>query len=148
LDRARSNIKHDVLAFLETQLEFVREAREVETTNQNGQMDVAMGTIKLMAAANPASLMVIDGQGQIPLHIACRLNDLDIVKSLVEANEECLMIEDSNQDLPLHIACRLGKCDIVSYLSTKPESGAIVKDNNGYLLIQLLLSNAECNRNT
>jgi hypothetical protein len=111
-------------------------------------MDVAMGTIKLMAAANPASLMVIDGQGQIPLHIACRLSDLDIVKSLVEANEECLMIEDSNQDMPLHIVCRLGKCDIVSYLSTKPENGAIVKDKNGYLPIQLLLSNAECNRNS
>jgi hypothetical protein len=137
----------------------VREAREIEIPNEDGELpihqafrneNVAKGTIKLMAAANPASLIAINGQGRTPLHIAfaCGFDDLDNVKSLVEINEACLTIGDSNQNLPLHIACRFGKSDVVNYILDKTDCGVGVKNDDGVLPIQLLLSNAECDQNS
>jgi ankyrin repeat protein len=140
LDMASDFDNQDVVAFFDTQLEFVREAREIEMPNKDGELpihqafrneNVAKGTIKLMAAANP--LIAINGQGRTPLHIAfvCGFDDLDNVKSLVEINEACLTIGDSNQNLPLHIACRFGKSDVVNYILDKTDCGVGVKNDDG-----------------
>ena len=48
-----------------------------------------------MAAANPTSLTTADNQGFIPLHFACQLGHLDIVKYIVEAYEELLKVKDT-----------------------------------------------------
>jgi ankyrin repeat protein len=123
LDVARNRRNQHVVAFLETQLEFVNQARSAEIPNENGQLPihqavanlkVDVATIKLMTAANPASLMAIDGQGQTPFHIACQM----------------------------------GKCDIISYIMEKSRCVATEKNKDGFLPIQLLLSNSNCDRNS
>jgi ankyrin repeat protein len=124
VDMARIvHVNKPVVAFLETQLEFVNQARSVEIPNENGQLPihqavanlkVDMATIKLMTAANPASLMAIDGQGQTPFHIACQM----------------------------------GKCDIISYIMEKSRCVATAKNKDGFLPIQLLISNSNCDRNS
>jgi hypothetical protein len=154
LDVARTKNNHDAVAFFETQLEFVHQAREVEIPNENGELPIhqtlwnanaASGTIKLMAAANPGSLIVTDSQGRTPLHVAftCVFGGLDIVKGLVEANKNCLTIKDSSQDLPLHMACRLGKCDVVNYILEKSEHGVDLPNGDDGKPIQLLLFDAK-----
>ncbi len=59
-----------------------------------------------------------------PLHIACLLGDLDMVKKVCC----CHYIDCTNKvgDTPLHIACRLGHEDICEYIS-----GQIVADRRG-----------------
>jgi ankyrin repeat protein len=154
LDVARRFHNHDAVAFFESQIEFVRQAFEVEIPNENGELPIhqtlsnanaAKGTIKLMAAANPGSLIVTDSQGRTPLHIAftCGFGDLDIVKGMVEGNKNCLTMKDLNQDLPLHMACRLGKCDVVNYILEKSEHGADVPNGDDDIPIQLLLFDAK-----
>ncbi len=62
-----------------------------------------------------------------PLHIACLLGDLDMVKKVCC----CDYIDCTNKvgDTPLHIACRLGHEDICEYIS-----GQIVADSSVYFV--------------
>ena len=65
---ARDKDNAEVVAFLEAQIELERQARELIQPDENGQLpihhalrtqDVSLGAIKLMAAANPASLILL-----------------------------------------------------------------------------------------
>eukprot|EP00956_Cyclotella_meneghiniana_P035278 scaffold113296_cov42-Cyclotella_meneghiniana.AAC.2 len=115
VDRAISNNEADVVGFLETQLEFHRQAREDQNPDINGQLpihrvlqvqmeNVSLGTIKIMVEAHRASVTVADYGGCIPLHYAARLGDLNIVKYLVDKDKNSLATLDNGGNLPLHHA--------------------------------------------
>jgi ankyrin repeat protein len=154
LDVARYVYKQDVIAFFEAQLPFVRRAHEELLPNDNGQYlihraleipAVAVGTIKLIVAANPQMLRMTDNQGRTPMHIACEVGKLDVVKFFVEADVSLLKINDSNGNLPIHLACRSGNCNVVSYILEKSTHGASIKNGkrgDGKLPLQLLLFGA------
>jgi hypothetical protein len=154
LGLARYCNKQDVVAFLETQLQFVLRAHEELLPNDNGQYlihrvleipAVAVGTIKLMVVANPQMLRMTDNQGRTPMHIACEVGKLDVVKFFVEADVSLLKINDSNGNLPIHLACRSGNCYVVSYILEKSTHGASIKNGkrgDGKLPLQLLLFGA------
>ncbi|KAL3801433.1 hypothetical protein ACHAWO_003132 [Cyclotella atomus] len=154
LDVARASVNNDefpeVAQFVEDQLELERQARENVEPDGNGQLPVhrvlqtseaSLGSIKLMAAANPASLTTTDNQGFIPLHFACKVGRVNIVKNIVEADEEFLKVKTSRGELPLHLAC------LVNYILERSDYGVSLRFH-GKLPIELLLGDlASCDRN-
>jgi ankyrin repeat protein len=101
--------------------------------------DVSLGTIKLMAAANPTSLTTADSQGFIPLHIACKVGHVDVVKYLVEFHTQSLRVETLKGYLLLHLACMYGKCNVVNYIMERSDYGVSLRIH-GQLPFDLLLS--------
>lgn len=97
-----------------------------------------------MAKANPASLTTADVKGRIPLHIAIRHRDIDVVRHLIEANH--LKISDKRGNCALQYACLAGKCDIINYFLEQSTHGVSSRNSDGKLPIQLLLYDAECDR--
>jgi ankyrin repeat protein len=142
-----------MVAFLAAQLELERQARVINRQDENGQLpfhralrasEPSLGSIKLMAAANPASLTTADNQGFIPLHFACQLGHLDIVKYLVDANEESLRVESSSGHLPLHLACLGGHCSIVNYILERSFNGVSLRIHDKLPIELLLCDYANC----
>eukprot|EP00956_Cyclotella_meneghiniana_P022045 scaffold41027_cov53-Cyclotella_meneghiniana.AAC.2 len=157
LEIARFFNKADAVHFFETQLEFHRQAQEDQDPDVNGQLpihrvlqmqneNVSLGTIKLMVGAHRASVTVADYRGCIPLHYACRLGDLNIVKYLADNDKNSLATLDSGGNLPLHHACLAGKPDTVSYILDTTDQGVGVRNHDGKLPIQILLFDAICDR--
>ena len=99
-----------------------------------------------MVEAHRASVTVADIHGCIPLHYACRLGDLNIVKYLVDNDKNSLATFDSGGNLPLHHACLAGKPDTVSYILDTTDHGVAVRNHEGKLPIQILLFDAICDR--
>ena len=141
------------MLFFTSQLDFIRHSKYNTTPDINGQLPIhrqlsnellSSGTVKLMAKANPASLTTADVQGRIPLHIAIRHRDIDVVRHLIEANH--LKISDKRGNCALHYACLAGKCDIINYLLEQSSHGVSSRNLDGKLPIQLLLYDAECDR--
>jgi ankyrin repeat protein len=104
LNIARDYYESDVVVFFETQVELEHQAHENVQPDRNGQLlihcvlltsEPSLGTIKLMAAANPASLTAAKNQGFIPLHFACTFGHAGVIKYIVEANEELLKVKTS-----------------------------------------------------
>ena len=144
-----------IASFFQSQLDFVRHSKDDTTPDVNGQFPIhrqlsrellSSGKVKLMAKANPASLTLADVQGRIPLHIAIRHRDIDVVRHLIEANH--LKISDKRGNCALHYACLAGKCDIINYLLEQSTHGVSSRNLDGKLPIQLLLYDAECDRDS
>ena len=158
LDIARSLHNRVVESFLETQLEFIRQAREDTVQDNEGNLPIhralrseyvpVVGTIKLMLASNPACTRMANNLEMIPLHIACQSGNLDIVKCLVEANEDSFQLHDMKGNTALHIACLAGKTDVITYILNKSDHGVSMQNADGSLPIQLLLFHAKCNRDS
>eukprot|EP00956_Cyclotella_meneghiniana_P025625 scaffold53751_cov37-Cyclotella_meneghiniana.AAC.2 len=154
---ARSYHKADEVHFFETQIELHRQAQEDQERDNNGKLpihrvlqmqneNVSLGTTKLMVGAHSISVAVADYGGCIPLHYACRLGDLNVVKYLVDNDKNSLANLDSGGNLPLHHACLAGKPDIVSYILNMTDHGVTVRNHDGKLPIQILLFDAVCDR--
>ena len=155
LDNARSENRTDVLSFLETQHQLQRQARGTIVPDENLQLPIhqtlqtglaSIGTIKLMVAANPASVAMADSLGCLPVHLSCRFGDSDIVEYLVGLDEDSITTTDTGGSLPLHYACVGGKLDIVKYILENHPSGVSVPNEEGKLPIGLLLFDAVCDR--
>jgi hypothetical protein len=114
-------------------------------------VNLPVGTIKLMIDANPQSVLAADEFGQTALHIACRhrcIDGINVIKLLFNADKDILLTPDASGELPLHIACRSGKCDLVQWILERTGAGLSVQNNEGMMPIQKLLHNANCNRNS
>ena len=147
----------DIVSFFESQLDLVHQSKEETSQDEIGQLpihrhlsheNVSLGTVKLMAKANPLSLITVDGQGRIPLHVAITHKKIDVVKHLIEAKEQSLKISGYSGNFALHRACLSGKCDIINCIIEKTTHGASVRNWDGKLPIQLLLYDADCNRDS
>lgn len=57
-----------------------------------------------------------DHGGARPIHMACALGRLPIVRLLIESSPAALAAEDMNTLLPMHVACIRGKVEIVKLL--------------------------------
>ena len=157
LDIARFFSSSERIFFLESQLELERQSREVTQPDRNGlpihhmlrTSEPLLGTLKLMAAANPASLTTTDNEGCIPLHIAFQIGRLDIVKYLIEANDESLRVHMTSGYLPLHLVCLGGNYNVVNYILDRSDHGVSFRIH-GQLPIELLLLSdiANCDRNS
>ena len=146
------------MSFLENQLELAQLAQQVIIPDRTGKLPIhrvlqkmnpALGSIKLMTAANPASLSVADNEGMVPLHVACQCdNDVDVVEFLMKADRESLNVSDLKGNLALHHACLAGNCDVVSCILKESKLGASLQNILGMLPIQILLYHSICDRDS
>ena len=146
-----------IASFFESQLDFIHQSKYDTTPDENGQLPIhrilhkenlPSGTVYLMAKANPASLTTADNQGRIPLHIAVKHRDLSIVRQLIQANHKSLQISDLRGNCALHYACLAGNYNIISCILDKFTHGASTRNFDHKLPIQLLMYDAECNRDS
>jgi len=141
--------KEETLSFLRNQRTYVREAkRNIRFDIQDGdgrlalhraliQRNVSLGSVKLLVQRNLAALQIVDNQGSLPLHYACKCQ-ADIVQYLVESFGDSLNTLDANGNSTLHCACIGGACDVVSYLVQKQNSFVSVRNRDGKIPFQLL----------
>eukprot|EP00956_Cyclotella_meneghiniana_P020919 scaffold37533_cov24-Cyclotella_meneghiniana.AAC.2 len=137
-------------------LGYVRQAGEGRRISYNhGQLlihralrsaNILAGTLKLMVAANPSSVTTADNQGNIPLHIACQVGNIDAVKFLMGINEDSLKIPDGGGNLPLHLACLHGMCEIIPCIIEHSAYGVTLQNSENQTPIELLFYEAECDR--
>ncbi len=64
---------------------------------------------------NPYLVFIRNKEGQTPLHIAIKLNRLDMVKLLIEKGA-AINVKDRKSQTPLHIAIKLNRLDMVKLL--------------------------------
>ena len=133
----------DIVSFLETQWVYYSQLSIHEALRKD---DISFGIIKLMIAAQPASIIMTDDNGCIPLHLACQHGHLKIVEYLVGLNGISLTTTDNGGNLPLHHACLAGKPDIVNFTLKTTDCGVSAQNGDGKLPIQLFLCNAICVR--
>jgi ankyrin repeat protein len=147
----------EVISFFVDQLALANAAETVRTPDTIGRLPIhramfnvnlPVGTVKLMIHANPDSALVADLLGQTPLHVACQHCNMDVIKHLVDANQHSLLIPDSSGDLPLHIACRYGMFDGIEWILDRAGGGVSIENYNGKLPIEMLLYEANCDRNS
>jgi ankyrin repeat protein len=55
-------------------------------------------------------------KGDTPLHVACRLGNVELVTIMMDMGARCTGLENSDGDLPFHVACRNGYWDVVRVL--------------------------------
>lgn len=70
------------------------------------------------------------------------------MKYLIKANPESLTFSGSRGNCALHHACLLGKCDIINCIMETSHYGSDVRNSDDKLPIQLLMYDAECNRDS
>ena len=154
LDVARSKGNQPVMGFLQTQLEYARQAQDMTvmtTVDENGWLplhralkgNAPLGSIKLLVIGNQAALQVADQNGVYPVHIACKFSSAKVVKYLVELAGDTLNNVDANKDSPLHYACRGGNLGIVKYLLEANVPSVSERNNNNKLAIHLLFDCGE-----
>ena len=89
-----------------------RQAREQRQPDEQGLLpihralqdpDVSLGTVQLMIFDSPESSIARDNEGFVPLHYACRIGQLDVVKFLLDFDEGSYKEFTVRGDLPLHI---------------------------------------------
>eukprot|EP00956_Cyclotella_meneghiniana_P032622 scaffold90390_cov50-Cyclotella_meneghiniana.AAC.3 len=153
LDRANRNVR----SYFEHQINLEQQAREDTTPDNNGQLPIhravqdgetSVGAIKLMAAANPASMGVTDNQGQTLLHLACQRGNLDFFEYIVGIDQDSLKVQDLSGNLPLHHACMRGNCDIIPLIIEQSTYGVTLQNSNEQIPIQLLLFESDCDRDS
>ena len=151
----RRGLGEEVASFFDYQLYFVRLSEEHAAQDENGEFFMhsglnrgllSLGTIKLMVKANPAIINVADNRGNTPLKIAVNHGDNEIAKYLIKVDVECLSRSDWRGNFLLHHACLAGNCNIVNFILETSDHGASVRNFKGKLPIQLLLYDADCNR--
>lgn len=145
LDIVLVHNRSDTVSFLDTQLKSVRSVNEqypIHRVLRN--QTVSAGAITLIVKEHPSSIQVSDHQGNSPLHIACQISKLDIVRILVEVNRDLMNIHNANKDLPLHVACRQGNCDVVNYILEQSTYGVTLENIDNKLPVELLLYDSNC----
>ena len=147
----------EIGSLFEQQIELERQARTERTPDNNGQLpihralrnaDASLGGIKLMLAANPTSIAVVDNQGHTPLHIACHAGNLDAAKFLMEVNHDLSQATDIRGNLPLHLACMGGNCEVVSCILEQSTYGVTLQNSNEQSPIELLFFESESDRDS
>eukprot|EP00956_Cyclotella_meneghiniana_P022751 scaffold43406_cov36-Cyclotella_meneghiniana.AAC.2 len=150
---------HEMIEFLDHQLDLEYQARQDRTPDSNGELpihralynrDTSVGGIKLMMAANPASINETNTHGHNLLHIACQSSKLGTIKYLVgcDSDGDLLKTLDNNENLPLHHACLGGNFDVIAFIHEQSTFGVILQNSDKRTPIELLLYESECDRNS
>ncbi|CAJ1945474.1 unnamed protein product [Cylindrotheca closterium] len=95
--------------------------------------------IVLLLLKHGADIEARDEDGWRPMHYACRLNHLDIVRVLIEQGAQLEAPGGGSRSTPLHLACQYGKSRLVRLLLRK---GANAKTRNAENLGPLQLAAA------
>ena len=145
-----------VQAFINSELVYARLAKDhrlMTTADDNGQLplhralqiNVRLGSIKLLVNGNPLALRAIDNDFAMPLHIACEHHDsAGVVPYLIERHTLALEAVDRQGNTALHYACRGAKHGNIGLLLETYDAVSVSKRNaDGKLPIDLLWESNE-----
>ena len=81
------------------------------------QIACKVGNLKLVKALACKNVNCIDGDGDTPLHLACREKHLEIVQFLTLEKHCSQELQNKKGELPLHVACSHGSLELVKLVS-------------------------------
>ena len=152
----RSEFDEEVEGFLIAQFEYAAQAsdpRLIITQDEDGLLPLhdalltlaPLGSIKLLAQADPATLQITVNEGMLPVHVACERYQPDVVKYLVDLNIMSLRATNNRGDTPLHCACRAASYGVIELLfsQTYPNAPVGERNVNGELPIELLIEHSD-----
>eukprot|EP00956_Cyclotella_meneghiniana_P011258 scaffold15837_cov49-Cyclotella_meneghiniana.AAC.4 len=155
---ARNEMRHELTRFFEHQLELEHQAHEDRTPDNRGRLPIhravqnretEVGAIKLMVAANPASIGITDSHGCTLLHLACQGGNLDTINYLMGImDRDSLKVTDFDGNLPLHHACMRGNCDLIPHIIEQSTFGVTLQNSDNQIPLQLLLFESESDRDS
>ena len=70
------------------------------------------------------------------------------IQFLVETNEDFLRVVKARGEFPLHVACSHGHCKVINYVLDKSDHGVSARNAYDKLPIQVLLFEADCDRDS
>eukprot|EP00984_Skeletonema_dohrnii_P026889 scaffold16282_cov77-Skeletonema_dohrnii-CCMP3373.AAC.2 len=144
-DCIASNIQscHErVREFINSQLFYARQAKnhyQMTTPESYGQLplhtalqiNVRLGSIKLIVKGHPPAVQSPDNSGALPLHIACQHHEsADVIQYLVGLDTTTLDAVDEDGNTALHIACHFARHEIVAFLLDKFDAVSVSKRNS------------------
>jgi hypothetical protein len=90
-------------------------------------------TIRFLVEACPEAVKVPNGDGSLPLHVACAYKaPLDVIQYLVEQWPEAIKTANHNGSLPLHHACKNKvPLDVVEFLVEEWPEAVKIMDSDG-----------------
>ena len=145
-------------AFINSQLPYFHQAKDEDamTTpdeNDNGhlplhtalQLNVRLGSIKLLVKGNPLAVRAPDNDGALPLHVACICHEsTSVVEYLIDFDTATLGAVDHENNTSLHYACNGAKYETIALLLDKYDAVSISKRNaEGKLPIDVLCESDE-----
>ncbi|KAJ4706567.1 Ankyrin repeat-containing protein [Melia azedarach] len=78
---------------------------------------------KIAAAEKSEGAWQLNHDGYTPLHLACQLGNLDVIKELVRMDSKLCLVKDKDGMTPLHTAAMEGRLDVMKeLLSACPDS--------------------------
>eukprot|EP00984_Skeletonema_dohrnii_P031478 scaffold24019_cov159-Skeletonema_dohrnii-CCMP3373.AAC.3 len=130
-----------VREFIRSQLFYARQAKnhhQMTTPESYGQLplhtalqiNVRLGSIKLIVKGHPPAVQSPDNSGALPLHIACQHHEsASVVQYLVGLDATTLDAVDEDGNTPLHLACRFARYGTIAMLLEKYDAVSVSKRN-------------------
>jgi len=92
-----------------------------------------LDTAKLLLAVYPEGATVQNSDGNSPLQIAIKRENLDATKLLLDSCPDSAKAQNNEESLPLHIACRIKSLHIAELLLNAYPEGSKVRNKNGQI---------------
>ncbi|HQU09705.1 MAG TPA: ankyrin repeat domain-containing protein, partial [Opitutales bacterium] len=86
---------------------------------------------------NGASPNIKNSEGETPLHMAIRLDKMDVVEKLMQAENIDLKIQNNEGNTPLHIAIITGKEALARSLARADTEASLIRNNAGQIAADL-----------
>ncbi len=87
-----------------------------------------------LLSENKTSINESDNFNNTPLHLAVRLNNLEIIKLLLQAGADT-RVKNKLSETPLHVSAMFGNIEMIDLLLDKDEAGIQDKTDNGHSLL-------------
>ncbi|XP_048133697.1 protein ACCELERATED CELL DEATH 6-like [Rhodamnia argentea] len=111
----------------------LRDAGDGTPLHLAAHLDYVEG-VKFLVHEFPRSAFKRDKEGYFPIHVACKMGRLEIVKELLRhwPNTEELLDFNEGQNI-LHVAAKYGRASVVKYILSNPELEKLInaKDEEG-----------------
>ena len=97
----------------------------------------SMKIVRFLVCEKGCNMSIANIGGNIPIHIACDKNDLELVKLLATWTDLPVNHHNKDGDTPLHMACRNASDEIVSTLAEMNKCNQNIQNKAGQLALHI-----------
>jgi len=97
--------------------------------NNGSDDDASLEILTLLVDSFPEAVQEVDGEGNLPVHLAARCKSWGFCKTLIDRYPESVRITRDNDGLPIHYACWSGTCETVKNLHELYPEGINVRQS-------------------